>query len=130
MEYVFSQSLSLISAQHDTNQLFVPLHEFKKLLYLDLSKIRLSPSLDPIVVINHIMVRSGTITIPSALYGWSETEYVRWLDIHLNTDVRRLIRRVLDTYLEATERMDRTETCLEHPVLRNLLLEWERNDSL
>jgi hypothetical protein len=100
----------------------------RKLLYFDLSDVRLMDHLDPILIVHHVLVRAEVITTPMKLCGWSETEYVTWVDTHLSRDIRDLIRKCLDTYLTSLEQQGKTETCLEHPVLRTLLMDWERSE--
>jgi hypothetical protein len=100
----------------------------RKLLYFDLSDIRWMDHLDPIVVVNHVLVRSGVMGTPMQVCGWSEADYVKWIDTHLSRDQREVIRKCLDMYLSTLEQQGKTETCLEHPVLRTLLMDWERSE--
>lgn len=50
--------------------------------------------LPPLIVLHHILVRSP-IPLPHALHGWSESEYVRWLDEHSQDEALTLVDGVL-----------------------------------
>ena len=50
--------------------------------------------LPPLIVLHHILVRSP-IPLPHALHGWSESEYVRWVDEHSQDEALTLVDGVL-----------------------------------
>ena len=50
--------------------------------------------LPPLIVLHHIIVRSP-LPLPHALHGWSEAEYVRWVDEHSEEEALTLIDGVL-----------------------------------
>ena len=46
--------------------------------------------LPPLIVLHHILVRSP-ITLPHALHGWAEAEYVRWVEEHSEEEAWTLV---------------------------------------
>ncbi|KAH9940460.1 uncharacterized protein BXZ73DRAFT_98890 [Epithele typhae] len=59
-------------------------HSHPQLLFLDnasLASPRATAGLPALLVLHHILVRSP-ITLPHALHGWAEAEYVRWVEEH------------------------------------------------
>ena len=50
--------------------------------------------LPPLVVLHHILVRSP-LPLPHSLHGWSEAEYVRWVEEHSEEEALTLIDGVL-----------------------------------
>lgn len=46
--------------------------------------------LPPLIVLHHILVRSP-MPLPHSLHGWSEAEYVRWVDEHSGEEALSLI---------------------------------------
>ncbi|EJD03176.1 uncharacterized protein FOMMEDRAFT_146834 [Fomitiporia mediterranea MF3/22] len=50
--------------------------------------------LPPLVVLHHILVRSP-LPLPHSLHGWSEAEYVRWVEEHTEEEALTLIDGVL-----------------------------------
>lgn len=65
----------------------------RPLLFLDnasLASAAHSLGLPPLIVLHHILVRSP-IPLPHKLHGWSEAEYVRWVDEHSEEESLTLI---------------------------------------
>ena len=58
--------------------------------------------LPPLIVLHHILVRSP-IPLPHALHGWSESEYVRWVDEHSAEEALSLIKGVLSHWEKVHE---------------------------
>ena len=80
--------------------------------------------LPPLIVLHHIIVRSP-LPLPHALHGWSEAEYVRWVDEHSEEEALTLIDGVL-THWEKVHSEDSPELeaskqflDLAHAVLEN-----------
>jgi hypothetical protein len=70
-------------------------------------------------------MRQDDISSPMMYYGWTEVEYCEWLDLHDDKMQRELLKNILDLYLVKVEAEGKKETCLEHPVLRSVLLKWQ-----
>ncbi|KAI0316244.1 Golgi transport complex subunit 5-domain-containing protein [Amylostereum chailletii] len=81
------------------------LRAMRPLLFLDNSSLA-SPQhttgLPPLIVLHHIFVRSP-ISLPHALHGWQETEYVRWLEEHSEEEALTLIDGGLSRWEGVTE---------------------------
>jgi hypothetical protein len=83
-------------------------------------------SLEPSIILNHVITRSRTIPLPTLVCGWNEIQYVAWIESHVPRNIRELFKSSLDHYLGILEKQGKKTTCLEYPVLRTLLLDWER----
>ncbi|THH05820.1 hypothetical protein EW145_g4520 [Phellinidium pouzarii] len=73
------------------------LRAMRPLLFLDnsmLSSPENTVGLPPLVVLHHILVRSP-LPLPHTLHGWSESEYVRWVDEHSEEEALTLVDGVL-----------------------------------
>ena len=58
--------------------------------------------LPPLIVLHHIIVRApSSLPLPHALHGWSEAEYVLWVDEHSEGEALTLVEGVL-THWEKT----------------------------
>ncbi|KAI0645490.1 Golgi transport complex subunit 5-domain-containing protein [Trametes meyenii] len=69
------------------------LRGMRQLLFLDnaaLASPRQTTGLPPLIVLHHILVRSP-ITLPHALHGWAEAEYVRWVEEHSEDEAWTLV---------------------------------------
>ncbi|KAH9847195.1 Golgi transport complex subunit 5-domain-containing protein [Lenzites betulinus] len=69
------------------------LRGMRQLLFLDnatLASPRHTAGLPPLIVLHHILVRSP-ITLPHALHGWAEAEYVRWVEEHSEDEAWTLV---------------------------------------
>ncbi|KAI0743887.1 Golgi transport complex subunit 5-domain-containing protein [Daedaleopsis nitida] len=69
------------------------LRAMRQLLFLDnasLASPKLTSGLPPLIVLHHILVRSP-ITLPHALHGWAEAEYVRWVEEHSEEEAWTLV---------------------------------------
>lgn len=48
--------------------------------------------LPPLIVLHHIIVRApSSLPLPHALHGWSEAEYVLWVDEHSEVEALTLV---------------------------------------
>ena len=56
----------------------------------------------PLIVLHHILVRSP-IPLPHTLHGWSELEYVRWVEEHSQEEALSLIKGVLSHWEKVHE---------------------------
>ncbi|KAH8093869.1 Golgi transport complex subunit 5-domain-containing protein [Cristinia sonorae] len=69
------------------------LRAMRPLLFLD-NALLISPQhtsgLPPLIVLHHILVRSP-ISLPHALHGWGEAEYVRWVNEHTEQEAWSLV---------------------------------------
>ncbi|KAI5123858.1 hypothetical protein M0805_005675 [Coniferiporia weirii] len=73
------------------------LRAMRPLLFLDhsaLSSPENTTGLPPLIVLHHILVRSQ-MPLPHSLHGWSEAEYVRWVDEHSEEEALTLVDGVL-----------------------------------
>jgi hypothetical protein len=59
------------------------------------------------VVLHHIIVH-GPLRLPHEVHGWSEAEYVLWLQKHTSSEVIDLVEKAVDGQLDGTE--DNEET--------------------
>ncbi|KAI8898021.1 hypothetical protein BC833DRAFT_620715 [Globomyces pollinis-pini] len=125
LEYVLSQSLSIVQIQLEDLSTLHQFKTFKKLLFLDLDKIQSSSHLDSIYVANHLLSRQPLISPPTTVFGWTEMEYVAWIDSHSELELHGMINQCLEVYMAQIERDGAKETCLEVPVLRTILMDWE-----
>ncbi|RPD78344.1 hypothetical protein L226DRAFT_502792 [Lentinus tigrinus ALCF2SS1-7] len=69
------------------------LRAMRQLLFLDnasLASPKHTAGLPPLIVLHHILVRSP-ITLPHALHGWAEAEYVRWVEEHSEDEAWTLV---------------------------------------
>ncbi|KAI0675086.1 Golgi transport complex subunit 5-domain-containing protein [Trametes maxima] len=69
------------------------LRGMRQLLFLDnaaLASPKQTTGLPPLIVLHHILVRSP-ITLPHALHGWAEAEYVRWVEEHSEDEAWTLV---------------------------------------
>ncbi|KAI0823334.1 Golgi transport complex subunit 5-domain-containing protein [Trametes gibbosa] len=69
------------------------LRAMRQLLFLDnaaLASPKHTVGLPPLIVLHHILVRSP-ITLPHALHGWAEAEYVRWVEEHSEDEAWTLV---------------------------------------
>ncbi|KAI0633283.1 Golgi transport complex subunit 5-domain-containing protein [Trametes polyzona] len=69
------------------------LRGMRQLLFLDnaaLASPKHTAGLPPLIVLHHILVRSP-ITLPHALHGWAEAEYVRWVEEHSEEEAWTLV---------------------------------------
>ncbi|KAI0036874.1 Golgi transport complex subunit 5-domain-containing protein [Vararia minispora EC-137] len=92
-------SLDVIGEDYKT------LRAMRPLLFLDnqvLASSEHTMGLSPLIVLHHILVRSP-ISLPHALHGWLETEYVRWLEEHSEEEALTLIDGGLMRWESVTE---------------------------
>ncbi|KAI0695938.1 Golgi transport complex subunit 5-domain-containing protein [Cerioporus squamosus] len=69
------------------------LRAMRQLLFLDnasLASPKHTAGLPPLIVLHHILVRSP-ITLPHALHGWAEAEYVKWVEEHSEEEAWTLV---------------------------------------
>lgn len=58
---------------------------FRPLLFLDnslLSSSSHTTDVPTLILLHHILSRSASVPLPHEKHGWSEAEYVRWLNEH------------------------------------------------
>ncbi|OCB86824.1 hypothetical protein A7U60_g5997 [Sanghuangporus baumii] len=81
------------------------LRAMRPLLFLETNMLS-SPSqttgLPPLIVLHHILVRSP-LPLPHALHGWSEAEYVRWVEEHTEEEALTLVDGVLTHWEKVNE---------------------------
>lgn len=59
-----------------------------------LSSSEFTAGLPPLIILQHILVRSP-IPLPHTVHGWSELEYVRWVEEHSEEEALTLMDGVL-----------------------------------
>jgi hypothetical protein len=91
---------------------------------MELGDITVFIPIDSVYVCNHVLCRS-VIQKPMGICGWSESEYVNWMDSVDPSAQKSMIAKCCDVYLQALEASGAKESCLEHPTLRKLLLDWD-----
>lgn len=77
----------------------------RQLLFLDnaaLASPKHTAGLPPLIVLHHILVRSP-ITLPHALHGWAEAEYVRWVEEHSEEEAWTLVEGDVTHWEKITE---------------------------
>ncbi|KAG7090850.1 hypothetical protein E1B28_009932 [Marasmius oreades] len=79
---------------------YVALRGMRPLLFLDNAHLA-SPAhtsgLPPLIVLNHILVRSP-LPLPHTYHGWQDAEYVRYVDEHSEQQVWSLVESALDRW--------------------------------
>ncbi|RDX50077.1 hypothetical protein OH76DRAFT_1437882 [Lentinus brumalis] len=81
------------------------LRAMRQLLFLDnasLASPKHTAGLPPLIVLHHILVRSP-ITLPHALHGWAEAEYVRWVEEHSEEEAWTLVEGDVTHWEKITE---------------------------
>lgn len=71
---------------------------FRPLLFRDLSTLGDSAQtgdVPTLILLHHVLARGG-LPLPHQVRGWSETEYVRWLNEHQEEERIRLIEEVVE----------------------------------
>ncbi|CAG8707808.1 410_t:CDS:10, partial [Acaulospora colombiana] len=102
------------SIEELTNE-YNALRAFKQLLFLDNSQMaeeQHTQNLPLLILIHHIIVRSSTSTfthnantidtlqLPHKIYGWTESDYSKWLDDHNESEGMDLVKGCLRTSAE------------------------------
>lgn len=81
---------------------YLALRSFRQLLFADRAGI-VNPvetvHLPPLVVLHHVIVRSP-LRLPHEVHGWSEHEYVLWVDKHTEEDAWDLLEKGVDGQVE------------------------------
>ncbi|KAM0790242.1 hypothetical protein ACM66B_005551 [Microbotryomycetes sp. NB124-2] len=102
LEFAVSQYLSPFGLSLATmGDQFKTLKAFRPLLFLDDSELFTSPltsDVPSLVLMHHILSRSRLVSLPHHLKGWTETEYVRWLNEHGELERIELIQEVIDEW--------------------------------
>ena len=99
----------------------------RPLLFLDnslLSSPEHTAGLQPLIILHHILVRSP-LSLPHALHGWNEAEYVRWINEHQEGEAWTLVERCLARWEEERSGEDKREG-EEYVVLARTVLEKAR----
>ncbi|KAJ3321260.1 hypothetical protein HDV06_004485 [Boothiomyces sp. JEL0866] len=128
IEYVFAQSLSIAHIQLEDLKMSRQFKAYRKLLFLELDKVAGVTAVDYIFVCHYLLLYSRAIPFPTIVCGWSEVEYVQYLERHADMDIRKVMRKSMDLYLQHVEKEGLKETCIEFPVLRTVLSNWESSD--
>ncbi|KAF9264225.1 hypothetical protein L218DRAFT_1028995 [Marasmius fiardii PR-910] len=79
---------------------YVALRGMRPLLFLDnehLASPTHTSGLPPLIVLNHILVRSP-LPLPHTYHGWQDAEYVRYVDEHSEQQVWSLVESALDRW--------------------------------
>ncbi|KAJ8077048.1 hypothetical protein PM082_001471 [Marasmius tenuissimus] len=79
---------------------YVALRAMRPLLFLDnahLASAAHTSGLPPLIVLNHILVRSP-LPLPHTYHGWQDAEYVRYVDEHSEQQVWSLVESGLDRW--------------------------------
>ncbi|CAG8537647.1 4025_t:CDS:10 [Acaulospora morrowiae] len=112
------------------------LRAFKQLLFLESSQMaeeRYTLNLPLLILIHHIIVRSSTPTVapntntidtlqlPHKIYGWTESDYSKWLDEHNEGEGIDLIKGCLRSSKELE--MGEEQELFEEKLIRKLLKE-------
>ena len=81
-------------------------------------------SLPLLILIHHIIVRSSSnkssLQLPHKIYGWSESDYSKWLDEHNEDEAIELVKGCVRT---SEESETNKEELVEEKMIRNLLKE-------
>ncbi|KAL5485046.1 hypothetical protein ACEPAI_7688 [Sanghuangporus weigelae] len=99
------------------------LRAMRPLLFLEtnmLSSPTQTAGLPPLIVLHHILVRSS-LPLPHALHGWSEAEYVRWVEEHTEEEALTLVDGVL-THWEKVNEAPKDETSRDFVDLARAVL--------
>jgi len=87
------------------------LRALRPLLFLENSRLS-SPEytvgLQPLIILHHILVRSP-LSLPHTLHGWSEAEYVRWINEHQESEAWTLVERCLTLWENEQSQANRKE---------------------
>lgn len=57
----------------------------------------------PIAVVLHHIIVHGPLRLPHEVHGWSEAEYVLWLQKHSDSEIIDLIEKAVEGQLDGTE---------------------------
>lgn len=86
-----------------------PITAFRPLLFRDLSTLGDSAQtgdVPTLILLHHVLARGG-LPLPHQVRGWSETEYVRWLNEHQEEERIRLIEEVVEREREREEQEEK-----------------------
>lgn len=81
---------------------YLALRSFRQLLFADkagLTNPVETVHLPALVVVHHIIVRSP-LRLPHEVHGWSEHEYVLWVDKHSEEEAWEIVEKALDEQVE------------------------------
>lgn len=62
----------------------------------------------PIAVVLHHIIVHGPLRLPHEVHGWSEAEYVLWLQKHSSSEVIDLVEKAVDGQLDGAEEDEET----------------------
>jgi hypothetical protein len=62
----------------------------------------------PIAVVLHHIIVHGPLRLPHEVHGWSEAEYVLWLQKHSPSEVIDLVEKAVDGQVDGTEEEEET----------------------
>ncbi|KAM0751898.1 hypothetical protein T439DRAFT_325092 [Meredithblackwellia eburnea MCA 4105] len=102
LEFAISQYLSshhlALSSMGDQ---FKALRAFRPLLFLtndQLASPQHTNDVPTLILLHHILSRSDTLKLPHLVHGWTEAEYVRWLNEHGEAERMKLVEGVLEKW--------------------------------
>jgi len=101
MEFAVNQllsdyKLSLAAAGDD----FKALRAFRPLMFAETEQLTnplQTAGIPSLILLHHVLVRSA-IPLPHQHHGWSESEYIRWINEHGDRERTRLIEGVVDAW--------------------------------
>ena len=106
LEFAISQflsshtlSLSSIGDQHKA------LRAFRPLLFLDTSEladVKKTADVPMLILLHHVLSRTS-LQLPHQAHGWTEGEYVRWLNEHGEDERIKMVEGVLKSYDATTK---------------------------
>ncbi|KAL8280428.1 hypothetical protein RQP46_007076 [Phenoliferia psychrophenolica] len=128
LEFAISQYLSSHSlALSSMGDQFKALRAFRPLLFLDNTQLTLpahTNDVPTLILLHHILSRS-VLPLPHQTHGWTEAEYVRWLNEHGESDRLMLVERALAAWekdgRDKVGEKDREEGDKSVVVLRTVL---------
>jgi len=62
----------------------------------------------PIAVVLHHIIVHGPLRLPHEVHGWSEAEYVLWLQKHQDAEIIDLVEKAVEGQLDGTEEDEET----------------------
>jgi hypothetical protein len=62
----------------------------------------------PIAVVLHHIIVHGPLRLPHEVHGWSEAEYVLWLQKHSDSEIIDLVEKAVEGQLDGTEEDEET----------------------
>ncbi|GAA5884930.1 hypothetical protein JCM3774_004581, partial [Rhodotorula dairenensis] len=99
LEFAVTQYLSAHGlALNSMGDQFKAVRAFRPLLFRELSTLgdaTLTGDVPTLILLHHVLARGG-LALPHQVRGWTETEYVRWLNEHQEEERIRLVEEVVE----------------------------------